>query len=67
MLIQEVEQKSGLPCATIRYYEKERFLNPGRLENGYRVYSQEDLEQLMKLHLLCKLGVGLDTRHLLGN
>ena len=41
MLIQELEVKSGLPRATIRYYEKEGFLNPGRLENGYRVYSQK--------------------------
>ena len=67
MLIQELEQKSGLPRATIRYYEKEGFLNPSRLENGYRVYSQEDLEQLMKLHLLRELGMGLDTIRRLQN
>ena len=61
MLIQELEQKSGLPRATIRYYEKEGFLTPNRLENGYRVYTDEDLDQLMKIHLLRELGMSLDT------
>lgn len=61
MLIQELEVKSGLPRATIRYYEKEGILNPSRLENGYRVYSQDDLDQLMKIHLLRELGMSLDT------
>ena len=61
MLIQELEQKSGLPRATIRYYEKEGFLTPNRLENGYRVYTDKDLEQLMKIHLLRELGMSLDT------
>ena len=61
MLIQELEVKSGLPRATIRYYEKEGILNPSRLENGYGVYSQDDLGQLMKIHLLRELGMSLDT------
>ena len=61
MLIHELEKESGLSRATIRYYEKEGFLKPTRLENGYRIYSQEDLDQLMKIQLLRELGMSLDT------
>ena len=61
MLIRELEMKSGLDRATIRFYEKEGFLKPLRQENGYREYSEEDLEQLLKIKLLRRLGVSLDT------
>lgn len=40
MLIRDLEQKTGLDRATIRYYEKEGFLKPVRRENGYRTYSE---------------------------
>ena len=43
MTIRELEQKSGLERANIRFYEKEKLLNPVRRENGYRDYSEEDL------------------------
>ncbi len=61
MLIRELEQKSGLDRATIRYYEKEGFITPLRQDNGYREYSNEDLQQLMKIRLLRQLGMSLET------
>lgn len=61
MLIRDLEKDSGLDRATIRYYEKEGFIRPSRQENGYREYSQEDLDQLLKIKLLRKLGVSLET------
>ena len=38
MLIRDLEVKTGLDRATIRYYEREGFIAPVRKENGYRVY-----------------------------
>ena len=60
MLIRELEQKTGLERATIRFYEKEGFITPTRQENGYRAYSQDDSETLLKIKLLRQLGIPLD-------
>ena len=59
MLIVELEQKTGLDRATIRFYEKEGMITPVRLENGYRNYSDEDLDNLLKIKLLRLLGIPL--------
>ncbi|MCI7097191.1 MAG: MerR family transcriptional regulator [Clostridiales bacterium] len=60
MLIRDLEQKTGLDRATIRYYEKEGFLKPVRQENGYRTHSEDDLETLLKIKLLRQLGLSLE-------
>ena len=44
MTIKELEERTGMTRANIRYYETEGFLSPERRENGYRDYSEEDLE-----------------------
>lgn len=44
MNIKEIEERSGLTRANVRYYEKEGLLSPGRRENGYRDYSEADQE-----------------------
>ena len=46
MNIKEIEERSGLTRANIRYYEQEGLLAPARRENKYRDYSEEDLETL---------------------
>lgn len=61
MKIQELETHSGLDRATIRFYEKEELISPARLENGYRDYSEDDLRMLLKIKLLRRLGVSLET------
>ena len=60
MRILDVESKTGLDRATIRFYEKEGFMNPARSENGYRDYRDEDVELLQKVKLLRQLGFSLD-------
>ena len=60
MRIQELERKTGLERPSIRFYEKEGLLNPKRLENGYREYSEEDVELLKKIKLLRRLGMGIE-------
>ena len=60
MLIRELERQTGLERATIRFYEKEGIITPQREDNGYRVYSGEDCETLLKVKLLRQLGISLE-------
>lgn len=60
MLIRELENTTGLERATIRFYEREGFITPLRHENGYREYSPEDSETLLKIKLLRQLGMPLE-------
>lgn len=60
MNIKEIEQRSGLTRANIRYYEQEGLLRPARQENKYRDYSDEDLETLLRIALLRSLGFSID-------
>ncbi|MBX9849108.1 MAG: Cd(II)/Pb(II)-responsive transcriptional regulator [Rhodocyclaceae bacterium] len=47
MRIGELGQATGVDIETIRYYEKLALLpEPGRSENGYRVYAVKHLERL---------------------
>ena len=59
MTIADVELKTGLTRANIRYYEREGLLCPERQENGYRNYTEEHVETLLKIKLLRKLSVSL--------
>ncbi len=60
MNIKEIEQKSGLARANIRFYENEGFLIPSRMANGYRDYSEDDLELLKRIRLMRELGFSLE-------
>ena len=60
MNIKEIEERSGLTRANIRYYEQEGLIAPARRENKYRDYSEEDLETLLRIALLRSLGFSLD-------
>ena len=59
MLISDVEKQTGLDRATIRFYEKEAIIVPERSENGYRTYSYDNVQVLLKVKLLRQLGVSL--------
>lgn len=60
MHIAQLEEALGLSRASIRFYEKEGLLSPERLANGYRDYSEEDLETLRRVKLLRALGLPLE-------
>ena len=55
--IKELEEKSGITRANIRFYEKEGLINPNRNENSYRDYSEEDLKALNRIIVLRKLDI----------
>lgn len=60
MNIKEVEVRTGLKAANIRYYEREGLLHPERnRRNNYREYSQEDVETLERIKMLRMLDVPL--------
>ena len=60
MTIKELEKRTGLDRATIRFYEKEDLIAPKRLANGYRDYSEEDALALEKIALLRRLDLPLE-------
>ena len=61
MTIKELEQRVEMPRTNIRFYEQEGLLTPARHPNGYRDYSEEDVETLEKIRLLRRLRLDLDT------
>ncbi len=67
MTSKEMEERSGVPRANIRYYEAEGLLTPARSKNGYRDYSEKDLADLNKIKLLRRLGVSLESLKALRN
>ncbi|MBQ8144532.1 MAG: MerR family transcriptional regulator [Butyricicoccus sp.] len=60
MTVKELEQELGLDRANIRFYEKEGLIHPARQENGYRDYTQTDLDELRRIRLLRQLGVSIE-------
>jgi DNA-binding transcriptional MerR regulator len=67
MTIKEVEQELNIPRATVRFYEKNKLLNPERGNNSYRDYSNEDIATLRKILIFRKIGMTIsDIQELLG-
>ncbi|KAA9220402.1 MULTISPECIES: MerR family transcriptional regulator [Aerococcus] len=60
MLRGEVQKQTGLTRKAIEYYEEKGLVAPHREENGYRIYSELDLEKLHKIATLRKLGLNLN-------
>lgn len=61
MTIKELEARTGMSRANIRFYEQEGLLSPARLPNGYRDYSEDDAAALEKIKLFRQLRLDLDT------
>ena len=65
MTIKEAEGRTGLARANIRYYEDQGFFSAARGANGYRDYSEENINILLKVKLLRQLGFSLEDIHVL--
>lgn len=59
MLRNKVQDKTNLSRKAIEYYEEKGLIHPIKLENGYRDYSDEDVEVLKKISLLRNLGLSI--------
>lgn len=61
MNIQEMERRTGVPKQNIRFYETEGLISPQRnAENGYRQFSEEDVERIKLIKLFRKLDFPLN-------
>lgn len=61
MKINEVELLAGIPKKNIRYYEDEGLLSPSRNSaNGYRDYTDADVDNLKKIKVYRKLALPID-------
>lgn len=59
MKINELEDLLGVSGATVRYYEEQGLVTPSRSENGYRDYTDEEVQLFQKIIILRKLGIGV--------
>ena len=59
MLINEVCKRCGLTKKAIEYYEEQGLTRPQIMENGYRVFSEDDVIQLNKIAVLRGLGISV--------
>ncbi len=60
MNVKEAARATGLASKTLRYYEEVGLVAPARAENGYRVYSDADLNKLAFVGRARSLGFSLD-------
>ena len=67
MTIKEVEKQTGLTRSNIRFYEKEKLIEPSRNDkNGYRDYSEKDVENIKKIAYLRTLEISVeDIRYII--
>lgn len=61
MTIKEAEKRTGLTRSNIRFYEKEKLIVPPRNDsNGYRDYTEKDIENLKKIAYLRTLEISIE-------
>ncbi|MEZ9864900.1 methyltransferase domain-containing protein [Vibrio breoganii] len=57
--ISELAQKVGLSRTALLYYEKLKLISGVRLDNGYRVYSDKDVQRVLLIQTLQAAGLTL--------
>lgn len=61
MLLNEIAKEVGMTKRAIKYYEEKGLLSIKKDDNGYRNYTQEDVETLKKISIYRKLGISIDN------
>lgn len=59
MLINEVCKKCQLTKKAIAYYEEQGLIHPKISDNGYRIFSYDDVAYLKKVSILRSLGLSV--------
>lgn len=59
MLINEVCKKCSLTKKAVEYYIEQGLVVPAMQENGYRSFTEEDVERLKKISILRNLGLSI--------
>ena len=65
MHVGELAKRTGASIRSLHYYEQMGVLHAERLENGYRNYGPEAIEQVQRIRRLLHLGFSLTDIHLL--
>lgn len=60
MQIGELSRKTGVSIRSLRYYEEKQLISPTRLDNGYRVYSEIDVERVKAVQFFLDLGLKIE-------
>lgn len=60
MLISEVSKITNLTKKAIEYYTEQELVSPIMLENGYRDFSENDVERLKLIFILRRLGLNIE-------
>lgn len=60
MLINETSKVTNLTKKAIEYYIEQELVFPTILENGYREFSEEDIERLKRISIFRKLGLSIE-------
>ena len=60
MLLNKIAKEVGMTKRAIKYYEEKGLLSMKKDDNGYRNYTQEDVETLKKISIYRKLGISID-------
>lgn len=67
-LIKEASKISGLTVRTLHHYDKIGLLSPTKAENGYRYYSDDDINRLQEILFYKYLGFPLkEIKHMLAD
>lgn len=65
MKINEFSERTGLPPSTLRFYDQKRLLEPKqRLENGYRIYTDDQVSHALIIHSLRLAGISIEDIYL---
>lgn len=59
MLLNDIIKEVGMTKRAIKYYEEKGILSIDRDSNGYRNYTQKDIETLKKISVFRKLGISI--------
>lgn len=56
MHISELASKTGVSLRSLRYYEKQGILKPSRMNNGYRIYEDSDVDWVKTIQVFLSFG-----------
>ena len=65
MLINEVAKVTNMTKRAIKYYEEKKLIFPIKDKNGYRNYSQKEIDTLNMISLYRKLGISIEDIRIL--
>ncbi|MBJ7906296.1 MerR family transcriptional regulator [Streptomyces sp. DSM 110735] len=61
MLIGELAARTGVSARSLRHYEEQGLLAPGRGSGGYRRYAESDVVRVLRIRAMVRAGVGTAT------